>query len=330
MVEMIRSCTTPFELNAEAGDLVLILTDSSMDPFVWQAIAAAAKQFGCRPHVMLMMPLPYHQAEPTVPLAKAMGKADICVLATSKAIGHSNAVNAVFEDVRVIYMEEVNSEILTTGGACLSADEYRKMYELGSRVREYWEKGTEVRVTSDLGTDLKARIYQGPRGRKSHVDAAICPKPPAGGRVRRIAAFPAGETACGPEPGSGEGVVVWDTTFHMGLLREPIKLTVHKGVVQEIQGGAQAEQLKSYIKEYGDENAYTCPGEISVGLNHMVTSANLSGLVRTDKKMYGSVHIAMGKNDGILDSKLHIDGVIAKPTVEVDGTTIVERGVIKV
>ena len=322
MVEMIKNCTTPFKLNSKPGDLVLILTDTSMDPVVWESIAAAASQVGCRVNVMVMPPTQFHQAEPTTPIIEAMKHADICILGTSKAIGHSAAVNSVYWDKKVIYMEEVNSHILTTGGATLSADDYREMYKLGERVKAAWDRGTDVHVTSDLGTDLKARIYNGPRGRKTHNDSAICPDPP----LRRIAAFPAGESACGPEPGSGEGVVVWDTTFHLGLLKEPIKLTIKKGVVTEIQGGSQADQLKAYLKEHGDENAYTCPGEIAVGLNHKVTQSNLTGLVRTDKKLYGSVHIAMGKNDGILDSKLHIDGIIGKPTVKVDGVTIVDKG----
>jgi 2,5-dihydroxypyridine 5,6-dioxygenase len=326
IVDLIKFCKTPFELNARPGDEVLIITDSGMDPNVWQAMGAAGVTHGCRVTIALMEPLPHHQAEPTPPIAEAMKKADVNFLLTSKAVGHSKANrDAVDLHRKSIYMEEVNVERLTTGGATLSADDHRRMNELGLRVKKFWEQGEKVHVTSEPGTDLTARIYSGPLGRVNHCDAGICPPAPA----RSICAFPAGEVFCSPEPGTGEGVVVWDLSVHYppGLLRDPIKVIVRKGRVVDIQGGAEARQLSEYIKTFGDENSYNCPAEISIGINPKVEP---TGFMRTDKKLLGAVHVAMGSSGRLVSSHLHLDGLMRKPTVTVDGKVIVDRGVIQV
>ena len=51
--------------------------------------------------------------------------------------------------------------------------------------------------------------------------------------------------------------------------------------------------------------------------------------MREDKKIYGSSHIAMGSSidtAGTIESKLHIDGVVMKPTITIDGEIVVENG----
>jgi leucyl aminopeptidase (aminopeptidase T) len=54
-----------------------------------------------------------------------------------------------------------------------------------------------------------------------------------------------------------------------------------------------------------------------------------TGSIRTDKKIYGSVHIAFGMNSDIAgqtDSKLHLDGVIRYPDVMIDEKVVVSSG----
>ena len=68
-VELMKYCRTPFELNAKAGDKVLIVTDTSQEELTWQALAAAATEKGCEVTVGIMTPRIRHHAEPTVPIA---------------------------------------------------------------------------------------------------------------------------------------------------------------------------------------------------------------------------------------------------------------------
>ncbi len=326
ILDMVKYCRTPFELNAKPGDSVLITTDTVMDPHVWQSIAMAGTSMGCKVTIMMMPPLPYHQAEPPAMVAEAIKAADIHMMVTSKAFGHAKAVAAgIDKGVKTIYMEEVNVDRLTTGGATLTADEYREMYKLGERIQKIFLSGKVVHVTSETGTDFTAKIYTGPLGRSSHNDSAIIPPPP----LKPICAFPAGEVGVSPEPGTGEGVVVYDVSAHYPpvVLKEPIRLTVKKGWVTDIQGGVEAQQFHDYIKALGDKNIYNCPAEISVGLNQKATP---TGFMRTDKKMLGGMHIAIGRSGKLFDAKVHLDGVLGKPTFTVDDEVILERGVIKV
>jgi leucyl aminopeptidase (aminopeptidase T) len=48
-----------------------------------------------------------------------------------------------------------------------------------------------------------------------------------------------------------------------------------------------------------------------------------------DKKYWGSVHVAIGDNHvigGTVVSELHLDGLLLRPTVELDGKTVVQDG----
>ena len=55
-----------------------------------------------------------------------------------------------------------------------------------------------------------------------------------------LTVFPCGEFGGRPIAGTGNGIVVWDTTVHhLPGLKESIKLTIEKGVVKKIDGGIE-------------------------------------------------------------------------------------------
>mgnify|MGYP007042453137 CR=1 FL=1 len=139
-----------------------------------------------------------------------------------------------------------------------------------------------------------------------------------------MVAFPAGEMQGGPVAGTGEGTVVWDVSVHHppGLLKEPIRLTIEKGGVKKIEGGTEAEQLKDFIKKYGNENTYKFDVELSLGWN---PKCPFTGNFRTDKKRYGKIHTAMGFSG----ETLHIDGVTRDVSVTIDGQPFMEKGRIR-
>jgi hypothetical protein len=70
--------------------------------------------------------------------------------------------------------------------------------------------------------------------------------------------------------------------------------------------------------------------EIAIGTN---PNARITGVMRENKKLEGSVHIALGASSdtgGLVDSKTHIDGKIRRPTVTIDNRVVVENGRIAV
>jgi leucyl aminopeptidase (aminopeptidase T) len=57
----------------------------------------------------------------------------------------------------------------------------------------------------------------------------------------------------------------------------------------------------------------------------------MKGNMAEDKVLRGCVHIAVGDNHtigGSLESKIHLDGVILNPTVEMDDSILVNKGVL--
>lgn len=126
---------------------------------------------------------------------------------------------------------------------------------------------------------------------------------------------------------TAHGKLVIDLTMHhIGRLWSPIELTVEKGRVVKIEGGADASILRDYLAVYGDENAYMCPAEASVGVN---AKAIVRGIQREDKNILGSMHFGLGTNidvGGSIRSKIHMDGVILEPTLYVDGVKRIDEG----
>src|SRR5262249_1033786 len=110
----------------------------------------------------------------------------------------------------------------------------------------------------------------------------------------------------------------------------PIELTVESGRVVKIDGGAEARILRDYLEKYGDDNAYMCPAEASVGVN---AEAVVRGIQREDKNIMGPLHFGLATNMDVAGSskwKADMDGVILPATLYVDGVKRVDRGKILV
>lgn len=318
--ELVRNAIKPFKLNADSGDKVTIVSDTAVDESVWAALFAAANEQDLDPTVTLMSPRESHGNGPTEAIRESMLSADLCVMATSTAITHSEAGAAAQKaDVKCIAMDEIAPDILRSGAA--GAD-YEAMQEIAQTLGEIYAEGSEMRITSEHGTDVVGDI----EGQTYW---------PIAGKIvenatQNICAFPDGEVGVAPGEGSTHGTVVWDTTVHgIGLLDEPIRLKIEDGWVTDVSGGREADEFREML-EAADENARYCAAEFSIGIN---PDAEITGRMRTDKKVEGAVHIATGANrdlGGEIQSELHIDGTIRYPSVWIDDQQLVEHGEILV
>ena len=66
--------------------------------------------------------------------------------------------------------------------------------------------------------------------------------------------------------------------------------------------------------------------ELGIGTN---PAAILTGNVLEDEKVVGTIHLAFGASaglGGVNTAGVHIDGVIRRPTVELDGERVVDDG----
>jgi leucyl aminopeptidase (aminopeptidase T) len=202
----------------------------------------------------------------------------------------------------------------------LSAD-YHEVAALTNRLGDQLDGHAQVRITTALGTDLTMDIS----GRKVMRDTGLFHRPREHGNL------PAGECYVAPIEDRTNGVFVVDKSYPGILIAEPIRLTVERGRVVDIQGGREAAQLRAQIEEgerlpHGDGCRVVC--ELGIGTN---PNARLQGNVLTDEKVMGTVHIAIGHNaldsyGGQNQAPLHLDGVIGDPTLLVDGETLIRDG----
>jgi len=202
----------------------------------------------------------------------------------------------------------------------LSAD-YHEIAALTNRLGSRLEGHSHVRITTPLGTDLDMEIA----GRKVMRDTGLFHHPRDHGNL------PAGECYVAPVEDCTNGVFVVDKSYPGILIEEPVRLTVERGRVVQIEGGREAQQLLGILRDaerkpYGEGCRVVC--ELGIGTN---PRARLQGNVLTDEKVMGTVHIAIGHN--ALDSyggqnraPIHLDGVIGSPTLVVDGETLIENG----
>jgi len=298
-------------VQVKPGQKVCVVTDTNKLSIA-EALFAAAYSVGAETVMSIMTPRQKHNEEPPDVVVAAMKAADIVIAPTTYAISHTQATQAALKaGARFMIHREITEDTFTNGA--ITAD-YEEVHALTNRIAERFDKGTEVCLTTALGTDLRMTKKGRPILR-------------LGGLLRgdtKVAVLPTGEAAFPPTPGTVEGTIVVDHAIdNIGLLSEPVKITVAKGRIVKIEGGKEAARLQEYVKnnKNGDNIA-----EFAIGTN---PRSRMLGNVAEDKVLRGCVHIGIGSNlllGGNVVSPIHFDLVILKPTVTVDGQVIDKDG----
>ena len=322
----------PLVTNITKGMKVLVVTDTAHDPRVWQAIMSVLSELGADAVLALFDPRPADYYDPPQAVCEAMKTVDVNILLASTGMLHSHANhNAMAAGVPVICMDGgMTLEMFQSGAA---TEDQREM-----AIRQHWvaknifgENAKICRVTSKYGTDLtynvEGRIFIPKLPDENFVPYKINSL----GRNKKIPflrfLYPNGEFNVPPVESSANGKLVIDLCMHqLGRLSSPIELTIKDGRVTSIDGGIDAFTLRNYLATYGDENAYVCPAEASVGIN---SKALVRGVQREDKNIMGTLHFGLGTNvdvGGTIMSNIHMDGVILEPTLYVDGDKRMEHG----
>jgi 2,5-dihydroxypyridine 5,6-dioxygenase len=324
----------PFDRNVKRGDKVLILTDTAHDPRVWQAVMCICQEIGAETTLALFERRPADYYDPPEAVCEAMMKSTFNVLLCSTGMLHSAAnFRAMAAGIPSICMDGGMTLEWMQSGA-ITEDMTMVMERKHFVAKNVFGKDPKTcRVTSRYGTDftysVEGTIRTPPRPTSSYDPYKIIDfgkdENREGGLLYYL--FPTGEFNVAPVEGSANGKLVIDLTMHhIGRIYEPITLDVKEGRVVDITGGAEARILRDYLTEYGDENAYMCPAEASVGVN---AKAVVRGIQREDKNILGSMHFGLGTNidvGGTIRSKIHMDGVILEPTLYVDGVKKIDNG----
>lgn len=257
-----------------------------------------------------------HGEEPPEPLPKLMREADVLIIPTTKSMSHTKARREACEaGARCVTLPGIRKE---TFQRALNAD-YTQIAELSRRLAGLLSEGEEAEVVTPAGTHIRMSL----RGRAGHADTGLVHKP------GDFSNLPAGEAYIAPVEGSAEGVIVVDGAIaDQGKMEEPIRLVVKEGYAVQISGGRLAADLESLLKPFGKPARNIA--ELGIGTN---PKARLIGSVLEDEKVLGTVHLALGDNKsmgGRVKVPSHLDGILLKPTLKIDGRVIMEGGVLKI
>ncbi|MEM2924172.1 MAG: aminopeptidase [Methanocellales archaeon] len=212
---------------------------------------------------------------------------------------------------------------LILSSCLIDHDELRSNCEALKRILE---NARYIHIKDTKGTDLKLEVT----GRRINLDDGIATeeKHKAGDLGGNL---PAGEVFIAPVETYGEGKLYCPLTIDK-LTEEIIKgatLVFRNGklILEECSAEEGEEALKDTVKRmieldlkrYNQASAISI-GELGIGLNPVIDRA--IGYILTDEKIGGSVHVAIGDNQGyggMNKSNLHWDFVTeAKATIEVE------------
>jgi leucyl aminopeptidase (aminopeptidase T) len=302
-------------LGVKKGEEVLIVGDTD-NLEIAVSFAEVTASLGVEVSLIIMKPREMHGIEPSKSVAAAMLGADVILMPTSKSLTHTDAREAANKrGARIASMPAITREILR---GPMKAD-YQRIREISERLADILTKASKASLTTDLGTNIELEIT----GRKAIADTGILIQPGAIGNL------PAGEVFCAPLEDKGDGVLVFNVSMGgVGRLHEQIQVEVREGKVISIKGGSEAKDFES-ILEQGDANAFNI-AELGIGTNPEAIKP--IGNLLVDEKLMGTVHIAFGDNShfgGLQKSNIHIDGVISKPTLKLDGEVIIDAGKVK-
>ncbi len=197
----------------------------------------------------------------------------------------------------------------------LNAD-YEKIARLSIKLKKILDKAKHVKITAPSGTDLTFSIDK----RKAIASKGLFRKKGESGNL------PTGEAFIAPVEGTAEGILAVDGSMAgLGLINKAnLNIKIKKGFAEDITGGANARKLRTMLDNVGRDARNIA--EFGIGTNDM---AKLSGILLEDEKVKGTIHIALGNNitmGGSVNVPIHLDGVVKKPTVYLDGKLLMRNG----
>ncbi len=300
---VVRDC-----MGVKEGENVLVVANPAAQN-LGERLRDEAAEAGGDAVLALMSERASHAAEPPPTVAEAMRVADVLLAATIQSLSHTAARKRASENgARAATLPGVTEEILAR---VMSAD-MEGLHRKSHAVADALDRAEEAHITGANGTDLRLDLS----GRRAIPDAGELTEPGAFGNL------PCGEGFISPAGGNGT-LVVDGSIAAIGKVDEPVELVVEGGHLTAARGG-QGMAFMELLTAHGEEG--TNIAELGIGTNEMAT---LIGEVIEDEKILGTCHVAFGASAGIggtVQVPIHLDCVVMKPTVELDGEAIVREG----
>jgi leucyl aminopeptidase (aminopeptidase T) len=314
-------------LKVKKGDRAVIITDQeTLD--IGNALKAAVEKIAGPAQFFLMedfgqRPVPFPQT-----IADAIKTATVSIYAAQGAKGELatfrqpmlKAIDAN-PKLRHAHMIGITPEIMKDG----MCSDYKEIQRISKLVYERVRNAREIRVTTEKGCDFTGRFS--PDLKWIISDGDIQPQ--------HWTNLPDGEVFTAPADVNGtiviDGCLGDFFTERYGSLEDtPIRIEVKNGrAVRETLQCADERLRKEYDAYVFETDANSNRiGEFALGTNTGLTKL-IYNLLQDEK--FPGIHIAFGspypgKTGATWDSKAHVDGVIKKTTIAVDGELLMDKG----
>ena len=164
--------------------------------------------------------------EPPREIAELMKEFDVVFCPTDKSLTHTDARReASALGARIATFPGITKEVMIRG---MNAD-YKKISKLSLKLKRILEKGSKIRITTELGTDLSFSI----KGRNVLASKGLFHQKGDAGNL------PTGETFLAPVEGTTNGVFIVDGSMAgLGLIKNTnLKIEVKNGFAVKVTGG---------------------------------------------------------------------------------------------
>ncbi|MBU7046382.1 MAG: aminopeptidase [Theionarchaea archaeon] len=254
-------------------------------------------------------PLKYNGEEPPFQVSHFIQEFDAILALTTLSLGPTDArKKACDKGVRFVSLAGITEKSLST----IMETDYLLLEERASKIGDILEQAQSIEVYTGAHV-LKMSV----KGRHPLSLTGIYTERGAFGTL------PEGEVLISPVEESVCGSFVIDVGMvGLGFFDQPVTCHVENGHIVSVE--EETDALKSILEKYEG----SCQiAEVALGINpaaHFYT-------VFEAKKVEGTCHISLGDNHtigGVHRCGIHMDGVISSPTVVVDGSTLVEHGVL--
>jgi 2,5-dihydroxypyridine 5,6-dioxygenase len=307
--------------NVQQGEVVLVFSDTFMNPVYPVACLAAAKDLGADTFQIVV---PQDAGLSSRAVVEAWKAADMVVALASFAWLYSKAHNEALDAGTRTLMVEEPEDVLKR---LFPIPEVRRRSEAGAQLMA---AGSRLRVTSDAGTDLTMEKGNRPAGAQYGISDI----------PGRWDHWPSGLVATAPIEGSVDGTLVinaGDAILNLGRHAiEPIRLTLRDGRIVSFEGGAEARHLQRYFEAADQPNAYVV-SHIGWGTDKRARWDTIShrfwewGGIMDGESYYGNMQIAFGANffrqlGGTNVCNFHIDIPCLDHSFWVDDVQVVDRG----
>ena len=302
--DLLKTC-----MGLKRGESLLVVTDLPTRE-IGEALFQGGTDAGANAMLMVILPTGKNGAEPPTAVAAAMKQADVVVCPTKFSVTHTRArLEAAKAGARIATMPGITEEMFFKGA--VSAD-YAAVADLSRRGTDLLSKARDARIVKD-GKELTMSL----EGRDAVASTGLYTEKGQSGNL------PTGEAYIAPIEGTASGETVFDGSIAgIGPLKMPVTVKLEKGLLVNADG----PDGKRLLEMLGDAEEARNLGELGVGTNDR---ARITGVILEDEKVYGTVHLAFGDNStfgGNTRAGVHIDGIIMKPDLYLDGKLVVSGG----